>query len=123
MAKTPLTRGRGFGMQLKGECGWNSRPWWLPSVRGYAAHRQSARHPIRAYDFLQEHEGPHLQLAPHAQLVVWLFALAFRQPQVQAASGHDRHLHGLELFDIFKLLGVLTCCQQPKFRIEPFLRH
>lgn len=74
------------------------------SVRGYAAHPQSARRSFRAYDFLQEHEGPHLQLAPHAQPVAWLFARALWQPQLQVAPGHDPQLHGFELFNILKLL-------------------
>lgn len=97
----------------------------LPSVRGYAAHRRNARRSASTYDFLQEHVGPHLQLAPQAQPAAGLFALAFWQPQVQAAPGHDSQLQVFDWFDILKLLRIclLACCQQPEFRIEPPFRH
>jgi hypothetical protein len=47
-----------------------------------------------------------LQSAPQAQPVVWLFALALWQPQVQAAPGHDPQLQVFDWFDILKLLEM-----------------
>jgi hypothetical protein len=73
-------------------------------VRGYAAHRQDERAYLRAYDFLQEHAGPQLQLPPHAQPWAWLFALALWQPQLQEAPVQNEQLHGFELVNILNLL-------------------
>ena len=47
--------------------------------------------------FLQEHVGPHLQLSPQAQPAAWLFALAFWQPQSQAAPGQATQLQAFVL--------------------------
>ena len=51
---------------------------------------------------------PHLQLSPHAQPAAWLFALALRQPQLQAAPAQDAQLHGFELVNILSSLEFLA---------------
>jgi hypothetical protein len=76
---------------------------WFPLFEG-TPHTGGVSGALCAYDFLQEHESPQLQSAPHAQPGAWLFAGVLWQPQLQVAPGHDPQLHGFELLNIWKLL-------------------
>ncbi len=63
--------------------------------------RQRAAHRPASFDYLQPHVWPHLQAAPHVQVVGGVVLTAW-QPQVQPGPEQIAHAHAFELvgFDL-----------------------